>query len=319
MTVVPLKIYFRDGIAKCELAVAQGQEIPRPPRVRTAKRSEARSRRSDVSLAPALKVKGRHADPTRELSRTLRFRPTHSLPTFLTKTIEIRWNSRRHRSAPCTAVSPLCSLPAANSRARRSSLSSLHFPEGLGRQAAAACRGREARKIRAVGLAQDCRNRAALLEIARREEVYFPCARRRTRACSRAGRRRRTWRRRFRIEQVSAPTRKRIARSSRCCSPVSIRGLRMANLPEAVDHGRVIARIAEFRARFDQRAFQPPDAPHARGARRGHGQGSRPRRRNSRRAKDRRAEDGRADRRRAGKRRAAARDRAALHAGKCAS
>ncbi len=66
MTVVPLKIYFRDGTGEMRTGDRQGQEIPRPPRIRAQQGSQTRSGRSDIPLSPPIKVKGRHADPTRD-------------------------------------------------------------------------------------------------------------------------------------------------------------------------------------------------------------------------------------------------------------
>ena len=72
MTVVPLKIYFRDGMAKCELAIGKGQEIPRPPRIRTPQGSQARSGRSDIPLAPPIKRERKTCRSNSRPSRTLR-------------------------------------------------------------------------------------------------------------------------------------------------------------------------------------------------------------------------------------------------------
>ena len=54
MTIVPLKIYFRDGIAKCELAVAKGRNSTTAANPNGKKKPSAkptkpsiRSRRSD--------------------------------------------------------------------------------------------------------------------------------------------------------------------------------------------------------------------------------------------------------------------------------
>ena len=57
----------------------------------------------------------------------------------------------------------------------------LAFPRGRGREALAPRRGREAREIRGWRPAQNRRRRAALFEIARREEFRVSHARRRTR------------------------------------------------------------------------------------------------------------------------------------------
>lgn len=47
MTIVPLKIYFRDGIAKCELAVAKGKKFH--DRREDVKRREAK-READEAM-----------------------------------------------------------------------------------------------------------------------------------------------------------------------------------------------------------------------------------------------------------------------------
>ncbi len=151
----------------------------------------------------------------------------------------------------------------------------LHFPEGLVGEKAAPRRSREAREVRRLRPAQDRRNGAAPSEIARREEVRIPHARRRTRTRGGAGCRRRADRRRFRVEQISHREKEardpvRLARRIRCRPR---RGSHSRHRPRPRHR-----RIAEFRARSDQRAFEQADAAHARRERRGHGQGSRPRR-----------------------------------------
>jgi SsrA-binding protein len=58
LTVVPLKIYFRDGIAKCELAVAKGKNAKKKPNAKPMRRCTA----PGADNCP--KTKGRHADST---------------------------------------------------------------------------------------------------------------------------------------------------------------------------------------------------------------------------------------------------------------
>ena len=70
LTIVPMKIYFRDGIAKCELAVAKGKKFHDRRESERQKEAKREADEFHVSLAEALNpeidTKGRHADPTRD-------------------------------------------------------------------------------------------------------------------------------------------------------------------------------------------------------------------------------------------------------------
>ena len=150
----------------------------------------------------------------------------------------------------------------------------LHFPEGLARRSCCWWE-REAGEIRAVS---DLRKIAgtALRHLKSRGVKKFVFLTREGRARTRcgAGRRRRADRRRFRIEQISH----REKRSAKIQS-VALAGFdsgRTANLTRRHRSRPHHCRIAEFRTRSDQRAFEQAHAAHARRESRGHGQGSGP-------------------------------------------
>ncbi len=71
MTIIPTKIYFRDGIAKCELSVAKGKKFhdrreseKQKEAKREANEAIARSRAPRILIVFDLLLKGSHADPT---------------------------------------------------------------------------------------------------------------------------------------------------------------------------------------------------------------------------------------------------------------
>jgi len=86
LTVIPLRIYFRDGIAKCEIALAQGKKVwDRRQDERTRKPAGKRKQRC-IAIGGDKQV----MQITFDTSRSPRSKPTRSLPIFLRSLIPFR-------------------------------------------------------------------------------------------------------------------------------------------------------------------------------------------------------------------------------------
>ena len=223
MTIVPTKIYFRDGIAKCELAVAQGKKFH--DRRESEKQKEAKREASEAMfpLAPALNTRNEreHMQIQLETQPYSSIRPTRSSLMFSTRK---KIKSKEFSADIDHAMNGRLAALVASRRNHRQSARTrrcVHFPEGLDAKRLLLVGAGKPEKFSQCRPAQNRRHRAPLSEIARREEIRLPRARRRTRPRSSASRHRRP-----RSSPISNPTnirpKKRRARNRvRPRSPVS--------------------------------------------------------------------------------------------------
>src|SRR5580704_6279573 len=93
MTIVPLKFYFRDGMAKCELAVGKGKKFHDRRESEKQKKQNVKPAKRSAALAADKhktkdKIERKLCRSRLILSRTLQFRPMRWLHMFLRATIK---------------------------------------------------------------------------------------------------------------------------------------------------------------------------------------------------------------------------------------